>query len=57
MVFSNDGKNTDHKGNQEGPEKTRHSVKIMAQELDGKAGRVEDGDIVAQDGEHEQDKS
>ena len=56
MVLARDGKNGNDERDEEGPDEARDGVEPVAQELEGEAAGVIDGDVVAQDGEHEEDE-
>ena len=57
MVFASDGEDGDDQNDKERPDETRHGVEVVAEELQGEAARVANSYIIAEDGEHEQDKA
>lgn len=56
MVLARNGENGHDERDEEGPDEARDGVEPVAQELEGEAAGVVDGDVVAQDGEHEEDE-
>ena len=57
MVFAGNSEDGDDQNDEERPDETRHGVEIVTEELQGEATRVADCYIIAEDGEHEQDKA
>ena len=57
MILPGNGEDGDYQNHEKGPDEARHGVEVVAQKLQGKAARVADGNVVAEDREHEEHKT
>jgi hypothetical protein len=57
VVLANNGEDGDDESDEEGPDEAGDGVKVVAEQLHGQATRVVDGDVIAEDREHEHDEA
>ena len=57
MLLASNGEHGDDERDEERPDEARHGVEVVAQQLQTEAGAVVDADIVAQNGEDEEDEA
>ena len=56
VLLAGDGEHRDDDGKQQRPDQARDRVEVVAEQLDGEAAGVVDGDVVAEHGEREDDE-